>query len=85
MLVRDAGGQAGRLCPYPLSGGLQFYHPRGVGVGKDHLFLGVVTPSSVSGKVYIQISKRVVGPQTPALGLNLNTGLIPSPIQRPEA
>ena len=49
----------------PRSGGLQFYLPRGVAVGKACLFL----------------SGRKDGPQTPALGLNLNTGPIPSPTQ----
>ena len=43
MLVRDASGQA----LLQGLGGLQFYHPSEVGVGKDHLvlFLGVVVPA----------------------------------------
>ena len=59
MLVRGASGQAWKL-PRG-SCGLQFYYPRGVGVGKDHLLLSGSTSSSlVSGKVCIQISRRVV-------------------------
>ena len=44
MLVRDTAGRQGGSDPG--SDGLQFYHPRGVGVGKDRLFLflGVVAP-----------------------------------------
>ena len=50
-----------------------------------HLHLSSCSSSSlVSDRVYIQISQKG-GPQTPALGLNLNAGLIPSPIQQPEA
>ena len=53
MLVRDALPRG--------SGGLQFYHPRGVGVGKALLFLsGSSSSSLVSGKMCIQISWRVV-------------------------
>ena len=76
---------AGREAQPQGSGGLQFYHPRGVGVRKDCLFLsGSSSSSLVSGKVCIQISKKG-GPQTAALGLNLNAGLIPSPTQQLEA
>ena len=43
------------------SGGLQFHHPRGVGVAKDFLFpSGSTGFSLVSGKVCIQISRRAV-------------------------
>ena len=64
----------------PGSGGLQFYPPRGVGVGKACLFLSGSSSSSwVSG--YQQKS----GPQTLALGLTLNADLVPSPTQGPEA
>ena len=79
MLVRDASGQAGKLCPKdPV--GYSFYHPRGVGVGKARLFLsGSSSSSVVSGKVYSNPQKG--GPQTLALGLNQNAGLIPSPTQ----
>ena len=41
------------------SGGLQFYPPRGVGVGKACLFLsGSSSSSLVSGQVCIQIDRR---------------------------
>ena len=44
MLVRDASGQARRICPQD-PGGLQFYHPKGVGWAKTtSSFLGVVAP-----------------------------------------
>ena len=36
--MRDASGQTRRLCPQD-EVGYQFYHPRGVGEGKDCLFL----------------------------------------------
>ena len=43
------------------SDGLQFYHPREMGVRKDSLFLsGSSSSSLVSSKVCIQISRRVV-------------------------
>ena len=78
--MRDASEQAlGSSAPG--SGGLQFYHRRGVGVGKTLLFLsGSSSSSLVSGKVCIQIHRRV-GSQTLALGLNMNAGLIPFPTQ----
>ena len=52
----QAGRPAKILCfKDPL---LKFYHPRGVGVGKDHLFLsGRSSSSLVFGRVCIQISK----------------------------
>ena len=65
--------QAGKETLPQGSGGLQCYHPRGVGVGKDCLFLSGSNSSSwVSRKVCIQISRS---PQTAALGLNLKAGL----------
>ena len=61
MLVRDASGQAKKLCPEDLVGGLQFYQPRGVGVGKAPLFLSGSSSSSLApGKVCIQMSRRAV-------------------------
>ena len=76
-MVREAQPQG--------SSGLQFYPLRGVGVGKSCLYLsGSSSSSLVSGKVCIQIHRRG-GPQTLALGLNMNAGLIPSPTQCPEA
>ena len=56
MLVRDASGQAGKEAGPRRPGGPQFSHPRGVGVGKAHLFLpGSSSSSLVSGKVCIQV------------------------------
>ena len=64
--------------------GYSFYQPRGVGVGKARLFLsGSSNFSLVSGTIYSNPQKG--GPQTLALGLNMNAGLTPSPTQRPEA
>ena len=89
MLVRDASERARKLYPKkpqapPNCGGLQFYHPNGVGVGKAHLLLSRSSTSSlVSGQTYSTLQKG--GPQTLALGLNMNAGLIPSPTQGPEA
>ena len=58
--MRDASGQARNLCPED-PGGLQFYHPREVGVGKACLFLsGSSSSSLVFGKAGIQISRRRV-------------------------
>ena len=59
------------------SGGPQFYHPRGVGVGKARLFLSEGSSSSLVSGVYSNQLKG--GLQTLALGLNLNGGLIPAP------
>ena len=46
MLLRGASRQARRLCPED-SVGYSFFHPKGVGVGRDHLilFLWVVAPT----------------------------------------
>ena len=58
--MRDESGQAQKLCPEDLVG-YSFYHPRAVGVGKDHLCLSGSTGSSlVSLKVCMQIRRRVV-------------------------
>ena len=91
--MRDASGQA-RSSALGL-GGLRFYHPRGVGVGKDpplppssvvappwYLVREYLTPQGQTRKVavLIQISRREVL-KFPALGLNLNTGFTPSPTQ----
>ena len=52
--------QAGRHgSSAPGSGGPQFYHPRGVGVGKA-TSSGSSSSSLVSGKVCIQISRRAI-------------------------
>ena len=60
------------------SGGLQFYQTKGVGVGKDHLFLSGST-SSTPYLVRYEFKSTKGSLQTPALGLNLNAGLIPFP------
>ena len=72
-------GRHGSSAPRIGSGGTQFYHPRGVGVGKVHLFLSGSSSSSLVSGVYSNQQKG--DPQTPALGLNLNADLIPSPTQ----
>lgn len=58
--MRDASGQAQKLCPEdPM--GYRFYYPRGVGVGKARLFLSrSISSSLLSGEVCIQIRRRVV-------------------------
>ena len=62
------------------SSGLQFYHARGVGVGKAaSSFLGVLAPPWYLIRYVFKSTEG--GPQTLALGLNLNTGLIPAPTQ----
>ena len=77
-LVRASRGQARKLLPSRIQWA-QFYHPRGVGVGKACLFLsGNSSSSLVSGKVCIQIWQKG-GPEILAFCLNLNAGLIPSP------
>ena len=60
MLVKGCK-QAGKEALPQESSGLNIYHPRGEGVRKEHLFLSRSSSSSlVSGKVCIQISRRVI-------------------------
>ena len=49
--------QAGKEALPRGSGGLQFYHPRGLGVGKDRLFLflGVVAPPWYPVREYLTL------------------------------
>ena len=63
----------------PGFGGLQFYYPRGVGVRKDHLFLFLGVGAVIPVRCVFKSAEE--WPSTPALGLNLNAGLIPSPTQ----
>ena len=60
--ARERCKQAGKEALPPGSGGLQFYHPRGVGVRKDRLFLFLpaVAHPLLSGKVCIQVNGRAV-------------------------
>jgi len=71
----QAGRQGGSA---PGLGGLPFYHPRGSERSEktSSSFLGVVALPR-----YLVKNQQRGGPQTPALGLNLNSGLIPSPTQ----
>ena len=78
--VRDASKQAKKLCP-----GIRWatvLSSKGrVGLGKARLFLsGILSSSLISSKLLC--SNQLKGsPQTLALGLNLNAGVIPSPTQ----
>ena len=84
MLVRDANRQARRLYPKDLGGKVLSSKESG-GQKKDSLFLsGSSSSPLIAGKMCVQISGRAVL-KTPAHCLNLYAGLIPSPIQGPEA
>jgi len=79
--MRDASGQGSSAA------GIQWatvLSSKGSGGWKVLPLSGSSSSSLVSGKVCIQIRRRG-GPQTLALGLNMNAGLIPSPTQCPEA
>ena len=66
------------------SGGPQFYHPKESGWKKTtSSFLGVIAPPWCPIGGYSKQQKG--GPQTPALGLNLNAGLVPFSSPRPGA
>ena len=82
-LVRDASGQARNLCLEDLLG-YSFVLQGEWGLEKLPLPFQEQQILLGTSKACIQISRRG-GPQTPALGLNLNVGLTPCPTQGPEA
>ena len=63
------------------SGGLQFYHPKGMGVGKAQLFLSRSSSSSlVFNKVCIQITQRAVLKLLPLVWIWMQLHPIPHPM-----
>ena len=81
--MRDASGQARRLRPEgPV--GYSFIIQGEWGLEKPaSSFLGIVAPPWYLVRCVFKSAE--VGPQTPALGLNLNAGLFPPLTQQPEA
>ena len=80
MLVRDATGQVRRFCPkdvvsysFIIQGEWGFEKSASSFPRVRSLLLGIL--------LGVFSNQQKVGPQTPALGLNLNVGLIPSPTQ----
>ena len=70
-----------QACRQGRSDGLQFYPPRGVWIGKDRFFLsGSSISSLVSGKLYIQISRREVLKLLPLVWIWMQASPIPHPM-----
>ena len=78
--MRDATGQARKLYSEDPVGYTVFFIQGEWGLEKPTLsFLGVVAPPGYLVRCVFKSAEGL--PQTPALGLNLNAGLIPSPTQ----
>ena len=77
--MREASGQAWKLCPQDPVGYSFIIQGEWGSEKTTSSFLGVVAPPWYQVRCVFKLAED--RPQTPALGLNLNAGLIPSPTQ----